>query len=436
MLRRATNMFRSHKSARIISMFLMAAFLMSSFVFVSAKNYSPTGGCKAINCLGYKTYYDTTNSREVIEVFFDKQLSGFDPDMIAVQKVSNGAVLTISADTNGPDDGWTPCHSSTDYTPVGASVNVYATGSLTIDFSTEYLVTISSCFLSNNSTHINLGDYSNHNDISFYVFTPTNSSNNAYDSNHTGSQIKYSYLPYNPSGTYVGEADNAEVVTDIPICVDLSTIYLQKKVSGVWTTMGQDTDYTHQYPYSGDTSFAAEHNITNTCYFLPMTIAKSNTAWYNFDYGADYRLCFPTSLGSSGYYEFYTGDVTPVSVGGSTPIVTGTGQNSVTLQWTDTWGDDQESTDFSGITPSYYRVHYTIDDSNTVIDEKYFGFNENVAEGVAAYNGNGAATTFTVTGLATGHTYYFRYVAVYNNYTNDGIMPTEGGFSLSAEAAI
>lgn len=440
MFSRKTSTLHFHKSIRIVSVLVVVAFLLSFLSLVSAKNYSPSGGCKAINCIGYKCYYDTTNSREVIEVFFDKQLSSnFNSGMITVTRDSDGVTLATST-TTGTYRGWTAA-----YAPVGASIAVFGTGSPTISFSTEYTVKLSSCILSNNSTGINLGDYNGHNDISFKVFTPQ-AINNTYAS-HTA---QFTYLPCNPNGA-VGESANSTIISDIPITgtVDLSQVYLDEDTDNdtnhtYETRVGQDSDHSAKSPIAGDQSYVAEANTANTAWFLPMTIGRTDTAWYNYDVSTPqltkhYRLHFPDILKNSNgtnYAYFTTGQATPVSVGSASPaacapIVVSHSANSVTLQWTDIQGWEG-LTNYSGITPSYYRVYYSVDNTSTVRNEKYFGFDENVAEGIASYNGSGVTTTFEVTGLAAGFTYYFRYVAVYDSDLNDGYTWQEGGFSDAA----
>lgn len=414
MLQKIKKAFHVILDKRIASVLMAIAMVLSSFTFTLAANGG--AGDKAINLHGY--YFvensSTTTSDNYLNIYLDKNITGFDSNMITITDVSTNQPLTFTTSTSlYSGGGWTHTGSSG-----GKTITIIPNSSTPLKNSTEYKVTVSGCISSANTYHWLLGSYLAHHDITFYVYTPKN------DGTYNTHTPIFSYIP---NGAYnVGESNNPTIICDIPfsnISVTPSQVSLWQenvKNSGDFTQTLQDDNFTDHSPLDGYLGYTTQINDAGNCIFIPLTLGGTGTPNYNLLTNRNYQLRFPTTMDSNhsdGKLGFTTGAENPASMGATQPVLNSYtyNQDGLTADVSLTWANITSSSFPYGSLPDHYKIYYST-------TSPYFGFDNCL--GTYAYN-NQASDTETVN-VPKDVTCYFRIVPVYNGQ--------EGGFSLHVQA--
>jgi len=171
------------------------------------------------------------------------------------------------------------------------------------------------------------------------------------------------------------------------------------QVTVSWTTPASNggaaiTDYVVQYSTSSSSGFSTFSDGTSTATSATVTGLSNNTPYY-------FKVAAVNSAGT-GTYSSVTSSVTPRSVA---PVISSTSNGNGSLTFT--WGAISHGGD-------NYRM--------------YWGTDSTFATGYS-YTGT-TLTTYTVTGLTNGTTYYFR-VAGWNNAVNPQVDTTDWSTTAS-----
>lgn len=397
--------FKNTKKGLLTILSASMIMLTLSSVVLADNVTGPGSGVKAVNVLGYELDTHDPQNMNKIEVFLDKGLTGLN---IGQFKIYQGTTpIAISSLTQGSKGcGWTQAQGMQ---PGGYDAVLTTSNNLSPD--TEYKMVVSSTVTMGNSYQLSVGNYLQHNDITFNFKTPKT------DGTYSGA-LNLTYIP-----EYINEATgasmNVEVISNIPIDTNdltLSDMKLMKSSTEYGTYTDVTFDSTFDYnATTGAEYYAPQINNAHTCIFLPLTLGGGTPA-YNLSDGMHYKLQVPAidyaddagdaqkkSLDPGRH--FHVGGDTSTSLRNAQPTITAYNSSSVSLQW------NNGSTDDSGVAPVSYKVYYSTN--------PYFDF---VDTGVTpTNNGTTSSATFTHS-FQSGTTYYFRIVPV--NSTGE-----EGGFS-------
>ncbi|MNB74354.1 hypothetical protein D3C75_209840 [compost metagenome] len=376
----------------------------------SALNFNGAGGAgggsgsgnKALNFNGYKF---TNTDRNKLYLYFDKTLSSAQLDVSQFEVKEHGTATTVavSSKTLTTGTGYSGCSDS--QLDVGSTVVLTLASNLTYDKS--YDVTLSPTIAANNG--ITLGNYYQHNDITFLIKTPTNAG--AY----TGTPAVTFLTDVLNSVSY--EA-NIVAVVDRPIS-NTSTVLSSLSTNFVngATTVTQDSTIDGT-AVTGAEAYTPHANDEHNTLFFPLTGKGNANIAYNLDNSGSnsYTLTMPsfTDVSSNSYSggsaSFDTVDSDLSAWTDAVPTTSVSGSN-VTVSWS---GNSNTS-----ITPAPYGY-------NVYYSSTPFGFNSNWTK----WNGSIVTSTSYMNSLPSG-TYYFRVVPI--DAAAGGL---ESGFSLPTASAV
>ncbi|MEW9700390.1 fibronectin type III domain-containing protein [Paenibacillus sp. SI8] len=387
-------MIKKVKKSKIITSLVLTLAMVSSFASTSAFALNGAGN-KGINLHGY--YFDSSD-RSHLKVYFDKSLTGTVKEQFKIERDSDHASQTISSLSTTSGGGWTNAAASTGTTVTLAMQNNF-------DYDTLYKVTISNTVSANNN--LSLGSFQNRKDYVFYFKTPNSSGAYTTPINVTFQRAS--------GATGVAYEGNVEFTVDRPVSSsDLSSllstwnsgIRLKKKISGTWTDVTTDSTFDSSAT-TGAESYAKQVNDAHTFFFYPLTAGGTASVAYDLENpnSHEYQLTVPSFNdvnsnnfgGSTTTFTTVASDI-PSKLSAA-PTVGTVGSTSVSLSWTGV------------IDATSYNVYYSTD--------PYWGFENHLA-------GNTSGTSYTVNGLSSSTTYYFRVTPV-----NTG---GEAGYSPKATA--
>lgn len=388
-----------------LGIFILSLMVVLALSMGTSNAANKAGSVKATNVSGYE--YVNSNT---VKVFFDKTL-----DVTTVKeqfkiKAVGGTEIAISNISTDIGGGW-----SNPKAAQGTTVTLTTASNL--NTATDYEITVSSTVRMGGKFFLTVGNYLQHEDVSFEIRTPN------IDGSYDNATIKLQPILKNT----VGESNNAAVISNIPLnpaTLNLSNVKLQKSLDkGVtYSDVPMNTTYTASAPVGAE-CYSAQINDAGTCIFLPMGIGGKTTPAYNFTSKTAYKLIIPgaSAVGNTVNTPTTTGSITEFKTGEAIAAATGetilnvipgtVSSNSVGLSWTNLKATD------SGEAPSGYKVYYSTN--------PYFNFI--ASTDVVTVDILTDTSSCTVTGLNPGATYYFRVVSL--NTVDPGEIPQEGGLS-------
>lgn len=388
------------KSVKIVSLLLGAVMLLATFAPVAfALNYS---GNKPLNFNGYQ-YVNTTT----LYVFFDKSMTTtgqYDASMFTVKQNGTSNYVTVNSISVIDGIGYSGCSDSGLNKGTRVTLNL---GSA-LSYDTLYDVTIKNTLADNNG--ITLGNYRYRNDFTFTFRTPQ--SDGHYS--NTAPVVTYTLGTSN-----VSYEDNLGVVFDRPMASGSISTFLSSLSSNFYNntksaTVVQDSTIDTS-AVSGAECYTPHANDAATYFFFPETGNGNTTTSYNRDSSGSnsYTLTLPSFTDVDNHTTSNPGSITFSTVSGdlpgwldNTPTVSSPGAGQLTVSWTGT---------VITPTPTSYDVYLW---DSTSPGNQYTG--------TYVYIDNTTSTSYTISGLVSGRTYYARIVPK-NSYGTVGFSLAGSG---------